>query len=173
MNNIASIVQAEAAHREAVQALQYKFFYTQTTLVPNGGTASVVVTISNDADFDIKAMSGRAYGPVDANGLFVGGAGSDFPTAGAAPSADYACSGLMMRMTDQGRSLELASDFVFVETILPPAYGNIRYQLQPFEYLLKRNSTLRIDLRNRDTMTAVGVPLFHLFAITLYGTKLR
>lgn len=168
--SVASMVRASADNRLAVQACQYDFFYTQTCLVPNGGTATALITISNDAQYDIKAMSGRMIGPVDSNGLFVTGAGSDFPTPGA---ADWASSGLMVKLTDQGRSLDLASDFAFAETIFTPGYGVVRYQLQPFVYLLEKNSTLRFDLRNRDTMTAVGVPLFHLFAVTLYGNKIR
>lgn len=165
------LVRLNLSQRMAEQAERWTFAYRTTILVPNGGTTSVVLQISQDAHFDIEELTGRMVGPVDATGLFVPGAGTDFPNP---VNPDVADSGLTFTMTDQGTGIVLCSDQVFAETLLVPGYADIRYQAQKWVYLLQKNATLRIDLRNRDTKAGPGgSQLYHQISMTFKGTKYR
>ena len=179
MTNAQQLVRAAAAHREEEQKATYDFFYRQTVVVPNGGSETAVLQISNDADFDCQMIAGSLLGPVDANGVPIAtaiGPRTDFPYPGLAAGADpIARSGVMLKITDQGRDLPLTNDFVFAETILTPGYSPVRYDLQKFVYLFQKNSVIRLECRNRDTATTGvgGAQQYHQLTVTFYGRKIR
>lgn len=163
------LVRNNVAHRFDEQSKRWIYTYTVDILVPNGGSATANLNISNDADFDIEEITGRMMGPVDANGLFLPAhavPNTDFPYPASSANAS---SGVMIKMTDQGDGIELQNDFVYAETILAPGYSPTRYQSTKWPYLLMKNSNLRIDCRNRDTVAGA----YHLLSMTFKGYKYR
>lgn len=177
MTNAQQLVRAHAAHRAEEQQATYDFFYRQTVIVPNGGSETGVLQISNDADFDCVLIEGSVIGPVDILGrpIAAAQAQTDFPWPGTVNGVNaIARSGVMLRIVDQGRDLPLCNDFVFAETMLSPGYSPVRYQAQPFQYLVGKNSVFRLECRNRDLATTVGgADQYHLLTVTFYGKKIR
>jgi hypothetical protein len=165
----ASAVIAELQKLTEDQLFKWQYDYSASGVIKNNSTASLTTTIQQDADFLVTHITGKLFGPTDASGVVYTGETTDFPTPG---DNALSASGLSFKMTDQGAGRELSSDFIPFELILTPGYSTILYQPFPFKYLLRRNSTLRFDIRNRDTKSkAGGGDLYHSVSIMLHGYK--
>ena len=159
-------VQLEAAEFRRIQLTKYRFLYCLNVPVANNTTLPALLTIQEDADFKIEFITGNAYGPTDQAGIRQLAINTDFDLAGT--TAGYADRGLVTRITDTGAGRELTSGFVPVEAFLSPGYGIALNEPLPFKYFVRRNSSFRFDIRNRDT-TAGGY--YHFLSIVLHGIK--
>ncbi len=155
----------EAQNFRRIQQTKYAFIYALNVPVANNTTLPAILTIEEDADFLVHSITGSAYGPTDVNGARQTGTATIFPLAGT--TVGFADRGVMARVSDTGAGRLLTSGFVPLETILSPGYGLSLYTPYPFKYLIKRNSKIQFDLRNRDTTAAV----YHFVSICLHGTK--
>lgn len=149
MQNVFESLVQEAAYRRAVQKNKYNYTYTVTGIIQDNTTASIILTIEQDADFYIEKITGSAYGPVDATTGIPSGADTSFDMPGTA--GGYAARGLQVRITDTGAGRELTNGFVPLEIILTPGYDLGFITPYRVNYMAKRNSKLRFDFRNRDT----------------------
>lgn len=149
-----------------VQLSEYAFIYVLNVPVANNTTLPAMLTIEEDADFLVHSITGSAYGPCDVNGARQATIATVFPLAGT--TVGYADRGLMAKVTDTGAGRVLTSGFIPLETILSPGYGLAMDTPYPFKYLIKRNSKMQFDFRNRDTQ--VG-GYYHFTSICLHGTK--
>lgn len=156
----------EAENFRRVQLTKYAFIYVLNVPVANNTSLPASLTIEEDADFLVHSITGSAYGPTDVNGARQTSVATIFPLAGT--TVGYADRGVMARITDAGAGRILTNSFVPIETILTPGYGISMDQPFPYKYLIKRNSKIQFDLRNRDT-TAGGY--YHFVSIALHGTK--
>jgi hypothetical protein len=157
--------QLEIENFRRVQISKYAFMYGINVPVANNTTLPALLTIEEDADFLVHSITGSAYGPTDVNGARQSSTATIFPLAGTA--AGFADRGLMTKITDTGSGRVLTNGWVPLETILTPGYGLSLDTPYPFKYLIRRNSKIQFDLRNRDTTAAV----FHFCSIVLNGTK--
>ncbi len=160
----------EAENFRKVQLTKYDFLYVLNVPVANNTTLPAFLTIEEDADFKVKSFTGSVLGPTDVNGARLASIATIFPLAGT--TAGYADRGIMARITDAGAGRVLTSSFVPLETILSPGYGVPLQCPFPFNYMLKRNSKVQFDLRNRDTTVSGGATVYyHFVSICLFGTK--
>lgn len=169
MNNIVAL---EARQFSEMQLSKWAFLYVLNVAVDNNTTFPAELRITSDADFHVQSMTGSCYGPCNSNGVRSIDASTDFPLAGTlVPSGAglgaYADRGLMLKISDSGSNRELTSGFVPAETLLSPGYGISKTVEHPFKYWIRKSSTFRFDIRNRDTTAE----LFHFISITLYGFK--
>ncbi len=158
-------VSIEAANFRRVQLTKYAFIYVLNVPVANNTTLPAFLTIEEDADFLVHSITGSAYGPTDVNGARQAPTATIFPLAGT--TVGYADRGVMAKVTDAGAGRVLTSSFVPLETILTPGYGLSLDTPYPFKYLIKKNSKIQFDLRNRDTTASY----YHFVSIALHGTK--
>lgn len=143
-----SIVQ-EAAYRRSVQLYKYNYTYTLTAIVAPGGTVPVILSIEQDADFYIEKITGSAYGPCDLDGIVTPAVATDFDMPGTA--IGFAGRGISIQITDTGAGRELTNGFVPFELLFTPGYALGFFQPYRIQSLLRRNSKIRFDIRNRDT----------------------
>lgn len=157
--------QLEAANFRRIQQSKYAFIYVLNVPVANNTTLPAFLTIEEDADFMVTAITGSVLGPTDVNGARQVTAATIFPLAGT--TVGYADRGVMAKVTDAGSGRVLTSSFVPLETILSPGYGLSLDSQYPFKYLILKNSKIQFDLRNRDTTAGY----YHFVSIALHGTK--
>jgi hypothetical protein len=155
----------EAQNFRRIQETKYAFIYVLNVPVANNTTLPALLTIEEDADFLVHSITGAAYGPTDVNGARQASVATIFPLAGT--TLGYADRGVMARISDTGAGRLLTSGFVPLETILTPGYGLSMDTPYPFKYLIRRNSKIQFDLRNRDTTASY----YHFVSICLHGTK--
>jgi hypothetical protein len=148
-----SIVQ-EAAYRRDVQLYKYAYTYTLTAIVAPGGTVPVILSIEQDADFFLEKITGSCYGPCTAAGIVNPANATDFGMPGTA--IGFAGRGMSIQITDTGAGRELTNGFVPVELIFTPGYMNGFFQPYRLQLLIRRNSKLRFDIRNRDTQVGAN-----------------
>lgn len=165
-------VQLEASHFREVQISKYQFVYTLNVSVANNVTLPAFLEIKQDADFRFERIMGAMLGPTNVNGIRQINASTDFPLAGTVvPSGAglgaYADRGLMFKITDTGAGRELTDGFVDAVTMLSPGYGLSLGVALPFSYYALRNSKIRFDIRNRDSVA----DLYHTLTLTAIGTK--
>lgn len=161
--------QLEIQNFRRIQVSKYAFIYALNVPVANNTTLPAILTIEEDADFLVTSITGSAYGPTDVTGLRLVDSETDFPLAGT--TSGYADRGLQCKITDTGAGRLLTSGFISLETILTPGYGISLYTPYPFKYLIRRNSKIQFDIRNRDTVTDDEVTLYHFTSICLNGIK--
>jgi len=159
-----SMVQ-EAAYRRAVQKYKYNYSYTVTGIIPVNTTVPVILAIEQDADFYLEKITGSVYGPCALVTGIPGGGATDYDMPGTA--AGFAGRGLSFQITDTGSGRELTNGFVPAETILTPGYALGFFQPYRLKYMIKRNSRIRFDFRNRDTQANANQQV----DITLNGYK--
>lgn len=160
--------QIEIQNFRRIQLTKWSFIYALNVPVQNNSTLPALLTIEEDADFMCERITGSCYGPTDVNGARVVASNTIFPLAGT--TVGFADRGVMTKILDTGAGRVLTNGFVPLETILSPGYGLSLYQPYPFRYLIKRNSKLQFDLRNRDT-TVDAAAGYHFVSICLHGTK--
>lgn len=158
----------EIQNARRVQLTKYSFIYALNVPVANNNTLPAFLTIEEDADFLINYITGSAYGPTDVAGNRLASIATTFPLAGT--TVGYADRGIMAKFTDTGAGRVLASGFVPFETLFTPGYGVSMFNPLSFKYLVKRNSKIQFDLRNRDAVTG-GATYYHYVSIVLCGTK--
>lgn len=141
----------EAAYRRLVQKFKYNYSYTVTGIIAANTTAPLILTIEQDADFYIEKITGSCFGPVALVTGIPGGGATDFDMPGTA--AGFAGRGLSVQITDTGAGRELTNGFVPCEDLFTPGYGLGFFQPYRINYMAKRNSKIRFDVRNRDTQT--------------------
>lgn len=157
--------QLELQNFRRIQLTKYTFIYVLNVPVANNTTLPALLTIEEDADFLVHAITGSALGPTDVNGARLSTITTTFPLAGT--TVGFADRGLMAKITDTGAGRSLTNSFVPLETILSPGYGLAMDTPYAFKYLIKRNSKMQFDLRNRDTVAGS----YHYVSICLHGTK--
>lgn len=141
----------EQLHNREVQKLKFNYTYHITANVPPATTTAVLLTIDQDADFQIEKMTGSVYGPVDANGIVQAAGATDFRMPGT--TTGFAGRGMTVKITDTGSGRDLTSGFIPVELLLAPGYGRAFQNPYPIKYFALRNSKIRFDFRNRDTQS--------------------
>lgn len=157
--------QIEIENFRRVQVDKYAFMYALNVAVGNNTTIPALLTIEEDADFLVHSITGSAYGPTDVNGVRQASTATIFPLAGT--TVGFADRGLMTKITDTGSGRVLTNGWVPLETILTPGYGLSLDTPYPFKYLIRKNSKIQFDLRNRDTTASY----YHFTSIVLNGTK--
>lgn len=157
------------------QLFQWDFvgYDSGLVVVPNnspaiaGGTGRAVSTIlvTQEADFLVKEITGFAYGPCDPNGLFIlSGAAqnaTDFPNP---LNTVFAMRGLSVRLIDTHSGKDWMNNPIPMQLIATPGYGIQFYAPLKHSFLLKRNTTLRLEWFNSDTKVnpdAESPPLMH------------
>jgi len=170
---------AELETATKIQRVKYWFTYTITSTILNGSTKPLLLTIEQDADFQIKELTIACNAPVNEDGTPVGQAGS--VSAGQTPVTDFplfgntaqSARGLTVQITDTGAGRVLTSGEIPVEMIGTPAYGQQLYIPYKLQYLALRNTKLRFDVRNRDLATTApdGLDQYHEITIGLTGFK--
>ena len=161
--------QLEIENFRRVQLSKYASMYALNVPVANNTTLPALLTIEEDADFLVHSITGSAYGPTDVNGARLSTIATIFPLAGT--TVGFADRGLMTKVTDTGAGRVLTNGWVPLETILTPGYGLGLDTPYPFKYLIRRNSKIQFDLRNRDTTALGGTTYYHFTSIVLNGTK--
>ena len=154
----------QQVYNRKVQKYKYNYTYQVAAIINASATTPQNLTITQDADFLIEKITGRAFGPVDTDGIPTQ-SNTDFPLPGIATGQGFAGRGLTLRVTDQGSARDLTNGFVPVELLLTPGYGIQFYIPYPIKYFLRRNSTLQFDFRNQDTQAR------HSITIALNGYK--
>lgn len=157
--------QLEIENFRRIQMTKYAFIYALNVPVANNTTLPALLTIEEDADFLVHAITGSAYGPTDVNGARQTAVATIFPLAGT--TTGFADRGVTTRVSDTGAGRLLTGGFVPLETLLSPGYGLSLFTPFPYKYLIKRNSKIQFDLRNRDTTANY----YHWVSICLHGTK--
>lgn len=166
------------------QLFQWDFvgFDSGLQIVPNnspsvaGGTGRSVSTIliTQEADFLVKEITGFAYGPCDATGLFIlsaaGSAATDFPNP---LNTVFAMRGLSVRLIDTHSGKDWMNNPIPLQLIATPGYGIQFYAPLRHHFLLKRNTTLRLEWANQDTRLnpAGGTLMNHAGFLLLKGEK--
>lgn len=159
------LTQIEIENFRRVQIDKYAFMYALNLPVGNNTTVPGLLTIEEDADFLVHSITGSAYGPCDVNGVREAAVATEFPQAGT--TVGFADRGLMTKITDTGSGRVLTNGWVPLECILTPGYGLSLMQPFPYKYLIRKNSKIQFDLRNRDTTAGY----YHFCSIVLNGTK--
>lgn len=159
-------VEQETKHWREMQAVKYNYTYALSGIIDEASTEPLVLTIEEDADFLIERITGSCYGPTDADGI-PQAANTDFPMPGIAVGAGFAGRGLAMQLTDMGNGRELTNGFVPVELLLTPGYDLSFHLPYPIKYYILKRSSIRVDVRNRDTQTNAR----HQIDIAFNGTK--
>lgn len=157
-------VREEAAHQAQVAERKHPFIYTVEEVVANNTTYPALLQIEDDAHFQVTHITISALGPTDENGVRQNASASDFDLAGT--STGYADRGLAIQLSESG-GRKFTSGFVPIELMGAPGYGLQYANPYPFKHLLKRNTTLSIDIRNRDTASG----LYHAITIAFNGFK--
>jgi hypothetical protein len=168
---------AEIETAKKIQRVKYWFTYTVTSTIANGSTKPLLLTIEQDADFQILETTISCNGPVNEDGTPIGTGATigetpltDFPLFG---DTTQAVRGLTVQITDTGAGRLLTSGEIPVENIGTPAYGQQLYIPFKLKYLALRNTKLRFDVRNRDlaTTTPTNLTEYHEITIGLHGFK--
>lgn len=141
-----------------------------------GNTAKVYVTIKTDGEFIAEKLTISALGPVDSLGRFPSAAPATptcFPSGRkSAANIDLANRGLLFKFTDTGSGRQLTDNFIPLELIGTPGYGNFLREAFPFRYAFRKEAKLEIDIVNNDiAVLNGGADAFHSFAIALIGKK--
>jgi len=168
---------AEIQTASKIQRVKYWYTYTITSTIANGSTRPLLVTIEQDADFQILELTMACNAPVNEDGTPIGTGATvgdtgvtDFPLFG---NVAQSARGLTIQITDTGAGRVLTSGEIPVENIGTPAYGQQLYIPYKMKYLALRNTKLRFDVRNRDL--AVTTPnskaQYHEISIGLTGFK--
>jgi hypothetical protein len=177
--SIETIMHELKKHRDD-QKVKWAYSYTVSGLVRNGNTQALTLAIGQDAYFRCETITGKCFGPVDANGVWVGltttlTPQSNFPVFG---DSRFAQSGISFKLTDQGAGTELINDYLNAELQLTPAYGLNFLQPFKFNYTFRPSSIVRFDVRNRDTAQAfvtatptTKVDEYHYVSFALNGYK--
>lgn len=151
-------VAQQQVHNRIVQKYKYNFTYHIDAIVAASTTAPQNLTITQDADFQWEKITGRAFGPVDDNGI-PQQSNTDFPMPGIAIGQGFAGRGLQMQITDQGAARPLTDGFIPVELLLTPGYGVQMFLPYPIKYFSRRNSVLQFDFRNQDTQAQQAIDI--------------
>lgn len=168
---------AEIETAKKIQRVKYWFTYTVTSTILNGSTKPLLLTIEQDADFQIQELTISCNAPVNEDGTPIGTGATvgetgvtDFPLFG---NTEQASRGLTVQITDTGAGRLLTSGEIPVENIGTPAYGQQLYIPYKLKYLALRNTKLRFDVRNRDlaVTTPSGEDQYHEISIGLTGFK--
>lgn len=170
---------AEIQTASKIQRVKYWFTYTVTSTILNGSTRPLLITIEQDADFQILELTASCNGPVNEDATPIGTAGSatdgqtaltDFPLFG---DTTQSARGLTVQITDTGAGRVLTSGEIPIENIGTPGYGQQLYIPYKFKYLALRNTKLRFDVRNRDLATTSpdGLDEYHEISLGLTGFK--
>jgi len=152
----------ELTHEREMQAMRHLYFYPLSGSVAGQTTQPFILSIEQGSDFKCMWITGSAF-YYDASATHP----SAFPIPNSAGNVSWAGRGLSIQITDSGKGRELSSGFIPLECLLTPGYGLNFQQPFPFKYLFERNSKIRIDIRNRETDTAIS----HQFEILLIGYK--
>jgi hypothetical protein len=177
----ASLNELRAWHNRQFFQWDFVGFDSGLVVVPNnspsvGGTGRFVSTIliTQEADFLVKEITGFAYGPCDANGLFIlssaGSAATDFPNP---LNTVFAMRGLSVRLIDTHSGKDWMNNPIPLQLIATPGYGIQFYAPLKHSFLLKRNTTLRLEWANADTKVnpSGGTLMYHAGFLLLKGEK--
>lgn len=142
-------IKAELDAKFETQLCKWDYVYFGSAIVPNGVSTPLQIQIEEDAHFEMTAITGVAFGPVDLNtGALVTTESTDFPNP---VNTSIAQSGMSAQFRDKGSSKDLFSDKIPVECFLTPGYGQENYPAYPFHHVFKKTATLLIELQNRDS----------------------
>lgn len=165
---------AELKSLAETQLVKYDFVLSGTLAVPNGGSASLILNVEQDADFLIEEMTMALYGPTDVNGIpIAAGAQTNFPTPAVGGPIQVATRGVTCQLQDTGPGRFLIPFQTPCELIATPGYGSQFYIPWKSRYLALRNSKLQFIFQNRDSAlnTTPAVLQYHYVEVALHGKK--
>jgi hypothetical protein len=150
----------EMAHRKQVQAVKYQEYYTVYAVVLAGQTLPVTLTLDEQYDFELEAITGKLFGPTDSEGLYDPAAGTDFPIIGQTGAGPTFCgAGLGIEIVDGSSSRRLTNGYVEASTLLAPGYGTSLFAPMSAKYFFKASSLISFSFRNRDTQANQSIEL--------------
>ncbi len=145
----------------------------------NGGRVTAFLRIDLEGGFLVTGMSGSARGPVDANGLRLPTAATDFPAPGC--TLGRADRGLVFSLTDvkTGRTFSSTQKHftsldpvVDAGSVLCPGYGFVPYlEPWPMRIYLPTGTLWQFTIENRDSGASVSPDACHRIDLVLSGER--
>lgn len=157
MDRVFKQIALEQIHNRKVQKYKYHYFYSVSAIIAANNTTPFTLAIEQDADFIIEKWTGSCYGPVDANGIPVITGATAFPQPGTV--LGFAGRGLLVKLTDTGSGRDLSDGYIPLECLLSPGYGVNMFAPYPAKYFARRNSKIRFDFKNKDTLARQAVDM--------------
>lgn len=143
----AMLAAQELRNRLELQVVKYAFSIPLTLDIPAGGTAQEVLTMSSEGDFLCEAMTCKLVAYDNAGNVV--------------PPASFGGTGILWKLKDGGFGRELLRDFVRLETMAVPGYGETIYQPWPFKNVLCAQSEQIFNFHNVSGFRHVVEMVFH------------
>jgi len=147
----AALVAQEAQNRVEAQDRRWRLSIPVSFDLAKTGEALAQITellkMSTEGDFACLFITCKMTGYDDAGA----------PVA----AATFGGTGVKIKIDESGWGRELARDFVALETIATPGYGEVLYQPFPFEQVFVRSSEINFDVRNTSNVRQRVELTFH------------